>query len=367
MWQMALAIVLAAARGLAVPALSGRSETAAGNSPSNNAVVAGFNPLMVDCNRRLNLPEFVLCTLVAPPLRTDLQESTNMEPPLRRVLSPLVLKGDTMSPEQKEQVKQTAQRDDVLQVAQEAVKASESPADKTALVPPPVPKKQLGGDGQSGPVTVSAQDVNGDGKNDAVVLHEGTGARAVLLNDGQGQLQKQAVSLNQPGHEELDRLAVAGQRNDKPFLAADLNGDGKRQLAVKQGDTWLSLGTADDSDPARAGAPTSAAEEAEDRYEAVLGELSWIVPALAWSEDFDADPDGGGVHGAGSAPQRGFVQMISGNVEYSWLKGSDMNASDLGDMVMIDSLGSNVGAFDPFGVGMRIFGAAPPGGGPKKH
>lgn len=287
-----------------------------------------------------------------------------MEAPLRRVLAPMAPQGEIKTAEQKEQVKQIAKRADVTQVAQEAVTESESAPDKAALVPPPVPEKRIAGDGQGGAVTVVAQDVNGDGKQDAVVQNEATGARAVLLNDGEGRLQDQAISLNQPNHEDLDRLAVAGQRNDKPFLAADLNGNGKRQLAVKEGDTWLSLGTADDADRAHTGAPATAAEEAEDRYEYVLGELSWIVPAMAWSEDFDPGSAGGSQ--GGGTPPRGFVQMLSGNVEFSWLKGSDMNASDLGGMVMTDSLGSNVGAFDPFGVGMRIFGAAPSGGGPKK-
>jgi hypothetical protein len=286
-----------------------------------------------------------------------------MKVELRGVLRPIVLDAERKPQTQSNEAKAAAERPETLQAAQELVnqssRAQPQPRQIELQMPDVEPKK----------VALSVRDVNGDGRKDAVLRDESSGASAMLLANRQGQLEPGAISLNQPNAADLDRLATTGRATGAQFLATDLNGDGARNLAVKDGQSWLSLGKLDELHihGPQASPEEAPVDEAESRYDEIIGELDWIVPAFAWDESFGGDSQGTeGQHDDPRGGMIGFVQMLSGNVDPNWLRASDMNFGDLGSMVMIDSMGGTVGAFDPFSVGMRLYGEKPAtgGGGP---
>jgi hypothetical protein len=199
-------------------------------------------------------------------------------------------------------------------------------------------------------VDIQVRDVNGDGLKDAVVTDKADGSTSALLNRGQSGVDNDPVNLAAPTKSDLDKLAVQGKKTSGVFLAVDLNGEGKRQFAVKDGEDWRSLGQEGDflsTGPDGAGDPI---DDAEQRFERLVAEFEWVIPAFALGEQ----PENG------SGTPVGFVQMINGNVDPNPLRSFDLNEANLGGMVMSDSIGSSVGAFDPFGVGMMLYSDSSP-------
>jgi hypothetical protein len=205
-------------------------------------------------------------------------------------------------------------------------------------------------------------DVNGDGAKDAVVRDNASGKSSTLLNRGNSetpQLADEAVSLSESEDTDLDALSVADGSTDNDLLALDADGDGTRQYAVKAGDDWYSLGCTGDSvleaNPGEANKASSPATkddappvaEAAQRYQRLVGELALIVPAAAWDKMMSAPSDG--------RRSAGFLQMMDGTVDPSWLKSGDMNADNLGALTMMDSFGNMGGAFSPFGIGLELY------------
>jgi hypothetical protein len=187
--------------------------------------------------------------------------------------------------------------------------------------------------------TLEVRDVNGDGLKDAVISDKKSGETATLLNRGdeqKTQLDNEAIDLTQPTHVDLDRLAVEGEETGREFLAVDFDGDGVRQLAVKEGDTFLSLGTTD-------AAGEQAVEEAEQRYLQLIGQLSVRPAAFA----LDAR--------ANDRRFVGHVQMLDGTVNQDWLRGLDFNVDNLGGLTMMDLTGNQVSAFGVTSPGIDIY------------
>jgi hypothetical protein len=262
---------------------------------------------------------------------------------LSNVLRPAALDADSRPESERKQVSRLAARPEVTSAAAGVVGRESAPG---SAAPPPVMRVPPA-HGQGAAAEVSARDVNGDGRTDAVVRDPKSGASAVLLADAYGRLGGSAIALDSPTAQDLERLAVTGPETGRRFLAADLDGDGTRELAVKDGNQWLSLGQ-------MKGTAAPAVTEAERRFEWTLGELSWIVPAFAWLDD---DGPGGDPGTPNPSQMAGFVQMLNGNVDPNPLKALDLNQSNLGGLVMMDSLGGAIGAFDPFSIGMRLYGA----------
>jgi hypothetical protein len=250
-----------------------------------------------------------------------------------------------------------AARGDVREVALQAV---QSAGDLPAPVPEgggdkPLPEAvaNVAASGDAPAVSVRVWDVNGDGTKDAVIRDESTGASSALLNRGDGvkpKLESSAVQLSAQTGADVDRLAVVGGKTGKTFLAADLQGTGQRQLAVKQGSDWLSLGGSTDAVPAKEAGDSASdtpIQQAEQRYERIVGEFAAIVPANAWDQQQS--------QAGGSRRYVGFMQMLNGSVDQNPMHAFDANADNLGQLTMMDSFGSQVGAFDPFGVGMNLY------------
>lgn len=287
-----------------------------------------------------------------------------------KFVQPLTSELESKGEPERSKVKRLAETSTVVGTAQRLVDDAARNPDQQPLVPPTQLQTQAQPGQGSSTVAVTVRDVNGDGRTDAVVRDEATGASATLLADHQGRLDSSAVSLNAPTAQDIDRLATTGAQTGRRFLAADLDGDGKRQLAVKSGNDWISLGELTDTQSPAGDSPSadSAVEQAEDRFEWILGELSWLIPALAWNEGEPGEEGGG----SGSDPSNpnaqppmvGFVQMLSGNVDPNPLKAFDLNADNLGGLVMLDSMGGAVGAFDPFSVGMRVYAGSGGAGAP---
>jgi hypothetical protein len=209
----------------------------------------------------------------------------------------------------------------------------------------------------NGGLALSLVDVQGDGVKDVVIKDSTTGASATLLKKGD-HLETSLVSLSAPEPSDLERLSLSGEKSGRHFLAVDLEGSGVRKFAVKEGDKFVSLGSSDDGKNITAGgfdtAPTkglaTGLQEAEARYQKLVGELGWIVPAFAVPP---TNPSG-----FGSLPGRqyvGFVQMNFGNVDPNLLKSFDLNSDNLGGFTLMDSLGGAVGAFDPTSLGIAIY------------
>jgi hypothetical protein len=202
----------------------------------------------------------------------------------------------------------------------------------------------------SGPLELTVTDVNGDGSGDAVIKDLNTGARAALLNSGNGAVDPVAVSLSAPNVGDLDRLSLSGKTTNRKFLAADLNGDGTRQFAVKSGNAYVSLGTSSDGTNITTSPVVDGLKEAEQRFQRLVAELGSIVPGLQLGQEGSSDK-----RGASSRTYVGFVQMNMGNVDPNPLRPFDLNTDNLGGFTMMDALGGTVSMFDPFGVGMRLY------------
>jgi hypothetical protein len=194
-------------------------------------------------------------------------------------------------------------------------------------------------------------DVNGDGKKDAVIRDASSGGKSALINQGSNQaprLDGTAVRLSAPGGEDLKRLSVKGERTGQTFVAADLEGSGRRQLAVRQGEGWGSLGADNDGEhPSSSdGVDDTPIDHAEKRFETLVGELAWVVPAFAGTEPGQ---------NTGTRRYAGFLQMRDTSISANPLMAFDTNEENLGQTVIIDSLGSNVSAFNPFGLGVNLY------------
>jgi hypothetical protein len=265
------------------------------------------------------------------------------------------------SDSEREKAKALAQDGTVQSAASRLVASGPFSTDLDPLLPPAQVQVVAAAGQAPATAVVTARDVNGDGQTDAVVQDQQTGASATLLGDGKGRVDPLAIAIDNPSAQDVDRLAANDEKTGKQFLAVDLNGDGVRQLAVKSGASWISLGQISDGQLGKPGA--TGVSEAQRRYDLLLGELEWLVPAFAWlddqSGDGSGDAPGPGGHAAPRSAPVGFVQMLNGLVNPDPLKASDMNADNLGGLVMMDSFGGAVGAFDPFSIGMRLF-AGPP-------
>lgn len=276
---------------------------------------------------------------------------------------------------------QLAGSEPVREAAAEAIRASaetqEPPAPPVRGVPPqivaqvevPAPK---GGDGDTSNASVQVWDVNGDGRKDAVIRDEATGGVSALLNKGDAEAPKleQAVNISAPTKDDLGKIAVTGSETGARFIAADLKGDGTRQLAVESGDKWLNLGVSHDAQLPLARTLAGEAvktpiEQAEQTFLRLVGELSPILTAAAWDR-----PQGG----ADGRQYAGFLQMQQGNVDIDWMS-ANADVEDIGDMVMVDMFGGTSTAFGPMNVGLNLYlegsqgedegeGAQGPAGGP---
>jgi hypothetical protein len=238
-----------------------------------------------------------------------------------------------------------AEKAGVHEVATRAVTAAKLGNASAGATPVPIAVGGVPG------ATLEVRDVNGDGQNDAVVHDAKSGESATLLNlgdKGKTRLDSDAIDLSQPTSVDLDRLAVDGDDTGRSFLAVDLDGDGVRQLAVKEGGQFLSLGTSADT-------KGPAVEEAERRYLQLVGRLT-AGPA-AFSLDARAN----------DRRFVGHVQMLDGTVSQDWLRGMDFNADNLGGLTMWDLTGNQVSAFGVTSPGIDIYlaeqGKAPAGPG----
>jgi hypothetical protein len=252
-------------------------------------------------------------------------------PPLR----PLVLpKSSAKETEGAQRAAKLANSADLRNTAAQAVSRSSEPA--AAVLPD---------------ASLQVWDVNGDGKKDAVIRDASSGGKSALINQGSNQaprLDGPAVRLSAPGADDLKRLSVQGARTGQTFVAADLEGSGRRQLAVRQGEGWGSLGA--DNDGGHPSSPDDVdptpIDHAEKRFETLVAELAAIVPAFAGTE-----PE----QNTGTRRYAGFLQMRDTNISANPLMPFDANEENLGQMVIIDSFGSNVSAFNPFSVGINLY------------
>jgi hypothetical protein len=285
---------------------------------------------------------------------------------LTGALRPITLEDETDNlPERTgERSRRMAQKAEVIAVAERLV--AEGGRCYGAPLAPPVEVKVGAAPGAE--VTVSTRDVNGDGHLDAVVKDNSGGGSSTLLNGGGGALEHSAISLVKPTDTEIERLANSGEGKSagRQFLSIDLNGDGKYQLAVKEGEQWLSLGETTAA-PGAAGAggtegsAQTALAEAENRFEWIVGQLSPSMPVQAFDQNGQIDP-----HNPGQGRQVGFVQMLSGNTSQDIYSAYNMGATDPSEFVMFDSFGGVVNAFDPFGVGFALYeGGSEPGAEPE--
>jgi hypothetical protein len=251
-----------------------------------------------------------------------------------------------------DRTKVQASRPEVLQAATQLVQQGGSEA--ASGTGTTVPVTQLGADsGDTRPsVELSARDINGDGAVDAVVKDRSSGARVALLSRGRGQVDPQAVSLSAPQARDLDLLSLTGKTAGRQFLAADLNADGNRQFAVKTDKGYVSLGSSGDGSNITDPATASGLKEAERRFGRLVGCIDGIVPGFVFGLGASSSrPDGRGT-------AVGFVQMLTGNESSVPQTSFDENSGSLGSLgglQVMDSLGNSVSAFDPFGVGMRLF------------
>jgi hypothetical protein len=240
---------------------------------------------------------------------------------------------------------QIAQRGDVIAAAEELVTRGTRATDIPLAPPVEVALRSTPQSKADDEVSLHTRDVNGDGLLDAVVREERTGGAATLLNDGAGKLERTAISLANPNRSDIEHLSKTGAQTGRQFLSVDLNGDGNYQLAVKEGDEWLSLGQTNNPVSAK-----TAQSEAEQRFKWIVGELSASMPVQAFDQNGRADPQ----H-PGQGRQVGFVQMLNDNTDQDIYSAYNLGASDPGDFVMFDSFGGVVKAFDPFGVGFNLY------------
>lgn len=177
-----------------------------------------------------------------------------------------------------------ARNDTVLEAAGEAIVTKAEEGTPTTGQAPEVAATVKTGQGTA---TVQVWDVNGDGAKDAVVRDTTTGASTALINRGENDapvFDDQTVALTAPTMKDLDTLAVEGPRTGREFLAADTDGDGLRQIAVKRGaEDWISLGGRQD---VAGQSPTAAIEDAEARFERIMMELSELLYTFAWARSF---------------------------------------------------------------------------------
>lgn len=179
---------------------------------------------------------------------------------------------------------------DVRSVAAEAVQAEAPAALPGEGSREPAAVVQTG----AGEATVHVWDVNGDGAKDAVLRDDSTGAASALLNRGGNDapaFSGPAVSISAPTGQDLNTLSVTGNDTGRSFLAADLDGSGLRQLAVKRSDgQWLSLGGSRDQPG------VVPVDQAEDRFDEIVSHMLRLLPSSMqlrglWNSGLPADMD----------------------------------------------------------------------------
>jgi hypothetical protein len=239
-----------------------------------------------------------------------------------------------------------ANRPEVLQAAKLLVRdAGAGTAPKTVALDLPRQDTAVATRSPS-PIEVTVRDVNGDGNRDAVVTDTDTGARAALLGSAGGEIDPEAVSLSAPQTADLDRLSLSGKTTPRQFLAADLNGDGNRQFAVKTEQGYVSLGSANDGNNITDAKADQGLAEAELRFGRFVGVICGIVPGLELGQKASRD---------GTPSYTGYVQMPNSDFDPNPLNAFTFNSDDIEKYTIMDSTGAIVSAFDPLGVGIRLF------------
>jgi hypothetical protein len=277
---------------------------------------------------------------------TTPQDLTAMNVPPVSLLDIIDATADAADSIASDRLEAQASRPEVLQTAKRLVQdAGAGTAPTTATLDVPRQDSAVATRSPS-PVELTVRDVNGDGAGDAVVKDLATGARAALLSRGGGEIDAEAVSLSAPQTADLDRLSLSGTTSTRRFLAADFNGDGNRQFAVKTDQGYVSLGSANDGTNISDAQAGPGLAEAELRFGRLIGYVCAIVPGLELGQKASRD---------GAPAYMGYVQMPNGNVDPNPLNAFTFNSDDIEKYTIMDASGAIVSAFDPLGVGIRLY------------